>query len=154
MRQVGHHIVGCRKMTIFFLDCQLTSHWANVSKTIYRFCIQPCQLQKGKTATCVNKNMWVAWRWSCNSFISCDSTLCAIISFSRRTLFCNLTIENLDRKMNVLWTNSAQSSVIDTEESRHSQQKNQFVSRLKIYEFLTGECVPTLTDDEVDFWNV
>ena len=31
-------------------------------------------------------------------------------------------------KMNVLRTNSAQSSVIDTEESRHNQRKDQFVS--------------------------
>ena len=34
----------------------------------------------------------------------------------------------VDRKMKVLWTNSAQSSVIDTEDSRQSQRKDQFVS--------------------------
>ena len=34
----------------------------------------------------------------------------------------------LHRKMKVLQTNSAQSSVIDTEESRHSQRKDQFVA--------------------------
>ena len=41
--------------------------------------------------------------------------------------------DSLDMKMKVLRTNSAQSSVIDTEESRHNQRKDQFVSLTRCF---------------------
>ena len=55
-------------------------------------------------------------------------------SFRQLKLIAKTSLESweiqvaVDMKMKVLWTNSAQSSVIDTEESRHSQRKDQFVS--------------------------
>ena len=53
-----------------------------------------------------------------------------------------------DMKMKVLLTNSAQSSVIDTEESRHNQRKDQLVSLTLCF---TTQQVDHQREDKINF---